>query len=194
MRVKRGQKSEPKPEIPPETVWSALRALEAKGMIYYKGGGIYVPSEAGWKLLREISPSVEEIRAFGHPNIEASHKSTFEITKAAEITRDADCIIGVRANKGCRELKKTFVEGLKDGKRVEITIEAGGIKDRVIAYGSPALKLTHPEDIVIRKSDFIDNRTLAILADKSAFNLKRELVKKLKNPHAEIKITLEIRF
>ncbi|MEM7819116.1 MAG: DUF371 domain-containing protein, partial [Candidatus Aenigmatarchaeota archaeon] len=55
------------------------------------------------------------------------------------------------------------------------------------------LKLSHAEDIVVRKSDFIDNRTLAILANKAACDLKRELVEKLKNPETEIKITIEVK-
>jgi len=52
------------------------------------------------------------------------------------------------------------------------------------------LILTHPTDMVIRKSDYICNRTLAIRADKSANDLPRELVEKLKNPRQKVNITL----
>ncbi|MEM5883009.1 MAG: DUF371 domain-containing protein, partial [Candidatus Aenigmatarchaeota archaeon] len=135
----------------------------------------------------------EEIIAYGHPNISATHKTTFEITKSGEIRKDADCVIGVKANKACKDLSKEIKEALKEGKKVEIKISAAGIEDVIIAYGSPALKLSHVEDIVIRKSDFIDNRTLAILANKAACDLKRELVEKLKNPETEIKITIEVK-
>lgn len=184
---------EPMPTITPEMVQTTLKALEAKGMVYYSEGGVYIPTEKGWKLLLEVKPTKEEMEAYGHPNITATHTTTLEITKANEIRKDADCIIGIKANKACIDLKKEFKEALKEGRKVEITIEALGIRDKVVAYGSPALKLNHPEDVVIRKSDFIDNRTLAILADKAASELKRELIEKIKNSETKIKITLEIK-
>lgn len=184
---------EPTPEITPDMIRTTLRALETKGMVYYKDTGVYVPTEKGWKLLLTIKPVKEEITAYGHPNITATHTTTFEITKHSDLTKDGDCIIGVRANKACKDLSKDFKLAIKEAKKVEITIEAEGVVDKITAYGSPALKLTHPEDIVVRKSDFIDNRTLAILADKSANELKQELVEKLRNLEMKIKITLEIK-
>ncbi len=184
---------EPLPPVTPQMVESTLRILEAEGLVHYFEGKAYIPTESGWKLLVEIKPVKEEIIAYGHPNIVADHTTTFEITKAADIRKDADCIIAVRANKGCKDLSAEFKNALKDGKKVEITIEAEGVVDKVIAYGSPALKLTHPDDIVVRKSDYIDSRTLAILADKAACEIKQELVEKLRNPDTKIKITLEIK-
>ncbi|MFH8120636.1 MAG: DUF371 domain-containing protein [Candidatus Aenigmatarchaeota archaeon] len=181
------------PAITPEMIRATFEALEAKGMVFYTETGAYIPTERGWKLLMEIKPVKEEIIAYGHPNISAMHKTTFEITKSGEIKKDADCIIGVKANKACKDLSKEIKEALKEGKKVEIKISAAGIEDVIIAYGSPALKLSHAEDIVVRKSDFIDNRTLAILANKAACDLKRELVEKLKNPETEIKITIEVK-
>jgi hypothetical protein len=82
---------------------------------------------------------------------------------------------------------------LKVGKEIKITIEAEGIKDEVVAYGSPALKLSSKKSMVVRKSSFIDSRTLAILANKAARDLKRELVEKLKNPETVVRITLEVK-
>ncbi|MCS7105770.1 MAG: DUF371 domain-containing protein [Candidatus Aenigmarchaeota archaeon] len=192
--VKEMREIEPElPAITPEMIRTTFEALEAKGMVFYTETGAYIPTERGWKLLMEIKPVKEEIIAYGHVNITATHKTTFEITKASEIRKDADCIIGVRANKACKDLSKEIKDALKEGKRVEIKIQAGGVEDTVIAYGSPALKLNHAEDIVVRKSDFIDNRTLAILANKSACDLKRELIEKLKNPETEVKIIIEVK-
>ncbi|RLI98790.1 MAG: DUF371 domain-containing protein, partial [Candidatus Aenigmatarchaeota archaeon] len=51
----------------------------------------------------------------------------------------------------------------------------------------------HAEDIVVRKSDFIDERTLAILADKAACDIKREIIEKMKNPEAQMKIVVEVK-
>ncbi|MBM4400405.1 MAG: DUF371 domain-containing protein, partial [Crenarchaeota archaeon] len=55
---------------------------------------------------------------------------------------------------------------------------------------SPQLTLSHPTDMVIRKSDYVCNRTLAVHADKAAQDLSRELVEKLRNPQQKVKITL----
>jgi hypothetical protein len=38
----------------------------------------------------------------------------------------------------------------------------------------------------------VDNRTLAVQADKAALDLSRDLVEKLKNPKQKVKITLEV--
>ena len=194
--IKKLQDEEPyelMPEITPQMVQDTLRALEAEGLVHYAEGGAYVPTEGGWKLLQEAAPVKEEITAYGHPNVTATHITTLEITKAGEIRKDADCIIAVKADKACADLKNEFKDALSAAKKIEITIEAEGIEDKIIAFGSPALKLIHKEDMVIRKSDFIDNRTLAILSNKAACNLKKELVEKLKNPNTKVKIILEIK-
>jgi hypothetical protein len=196
MREKIKEMREIEPELPaitPEMIRTTFEALEAKGLVFYTETGAYIPTERGWKLLMEIKPVREEIIAYGHPNITATHKTTFEITKAEEIKKDADCIIGVKANKACKDLSKEFKDALKEGKKVEIKIQVEGMEDVIIAYGSPALKLSNGEDIVVRKSDFIDNRTLAILANKAACDLKRELIEKLKDSKTEIKIILEVK-
>jgi len=184
---------EPTPRITPEMIQTTFKALDARGMVFYGKEGAYIPTESGWKLLASTKSKKEEINAYGHKNITASHTTTFEITKASELKKEADCIIAVKADKACADLGKDFRDALKEAKRVEITIEAGGITDIVTAYGSPALRMTHEEDIVVRKSDYIDNRTLAILANKSANELKQELVEKLRYSDTKVKITLEIK-
>lgn len=181
------------PEITPQMIQTTFNALEATGMVLYSEDGAYIPTESGWKLLTRSKNPKEEINAFGHKNVLSSHTTTFEITKAAELTKEGDCIIAVKADKACSDLSKDFRNALKEAKRVEITIEAGGVTDSVVAYGSPALRLEHEEDIVVRKSDYIDNRTLAILADKSASELKQDLVEELRKPNTKVKITLEIK-
>jgi hypothetical protein len=52
--------------------------------------------------------------------------------------------------------------------------------------------LTDPADLVVRKSDYVCGRTLAILADKAAKDLSRKLVEKLRNPIQRVKITLMV--
>jgi hypothetical protein len=71
-------------------------------------------------------------------------------------------------------------------------IEAGDIVEVVNAFGSVRLILTHPTDMVARKSNYICSRTLAIRADKAACDLSRRLVEKLKNQKQKVKITLTV--
>ena len=124
---------------------------------------------------------LDEILAYGHENVLSTHKTTIEITKDSELTRKGDCIIAVKANKSCYELSVPLKNYLKQSKPVKIVIEVNGIKDEIVAFGSPKLKLIDKNAIVIRKSDFIDDRTVAIGANKSAVELSRELIKQLKN-------------
>jgi len=124
----------------------------------------------------------EAIGARGHRNITAKHRTTLEFTVEKELTLRGDCIIAVSAGKGCLGLGEGFREALRnDGARLEILIECDGISEKVVAYGSSKLMLTHPADAVIRKSDFICPRTLAINADKAACDLGRNLVEKLRS-------------
>ena len=123
----------------------------------------------------------ETIRARGHENVTARHKTTLEFTKEEHLTPRGDCIIAVSANRGLQEFSEEFKNLLKDDDAVlEITIECGGISEILKAKGHHNLTLTHPTDMVVRKSDFICDRTLAIGADKASIDLDRELVEKLK--------------
>jgi hypothetical protein len=136
----------------------------------------------------------EIILGYGHENIQATHKTTFEITKEAQLSRRGDCIIAVSANKTMTDFSSEFKENLvKEKAKIMILIEAGDAAEVVNAFGSPRLILTHRTDIVVRKSNYICNRTLAIQADKAACDLSRKLVEKLKNPKQRVKITLTVK-
>ncbi|MBN1244814.1 DUF371 domain-containing protein [Candidatus Bathyarchaeota archaeon] len=133
----------------------------------------------------------ETIFGYGHENIQATHKTTLEFTKDAHLSKKGDCIVIVAADKALADLNAEFKEKLrKPHAKLTIIIEAGEIIEQVNAYGSPQLILTHPTDMVIRKSDYVCSRTLAVNADKAAQDLSRDLVKKLKNPKQKVKITL----
>lgn len=133
----------------------------------------------------------EKINAYGHGNIRSTHETTIEITKEKSLTKRGDCIIAVGATKGARDLGQEFREAMKrEGTRINITVEAGGVKEVVKARGTPRLLLTHPTDLVVRKSNYVCDRTVAIGADKAAGDLSRELVEKLKSPTQKVTITL----
>jgi len=135
----------------------------------------------------------EVITAFGHRNVRASHKTTLEITKEEELTVRGDCIVAVSADKGLLDLKPEFRNLLcRENARLTIFIDAGGVVDVVRAFGSSRLILSHPKDMVVRKSGYICSRTLAINANKAACDLSRVLVERLQSPEQVVRITLTV--
>lgn len=133
----------------------------------------------------------EIVWAYGHKNILSTHKTTLEVTEEATLTRRGDCIIGIKATKSAAGMHPKFKEtAQRENAQLTITIEADGLKEIVKAYGSPRLTFTNSTDIVIRKSKYVCGRTVAIVADKAAWDLSRKLVEKLRNPNQKIKITL----
>jgi hypothetical protein len=131
--------------------------------------------------------------ARGHENIEATHKTTFEVTKETTLTKQGDCIIAVEASKAAADLPFEFKKAArKEGAQITVTIEAGELREVVKAKGSPQLQFMHPTDLVVRKSGYVCGRTLAIRADKAASDFSRELVEKMKDPSQEIAVTLAV--
>lgn len=123
----------------------------------------------------------EIVLAKGHPNITARHKSTLEITKDNFLSKRGDCIIGINANKSVKDFNKNFKDILKkDNTIVIILLNIENIFDIVIGKGSSRLILSNEKSIVIRKSNFIDNRTVAISANKSAIDIDRKIINMLK--------------
>jgi hypothetical protein len=133
----------------------------------------------------------EIVWAYGQKNILSTHKTTFEITKEATLTRHGDCIVAVKATKGAADMRPEFKEAFRsENAQLMIIIEANGVKETVRAHGSSRLTFTSPKHIVIRKSKYVCGRTVAIGADKAASDLSRKLIEKLMDPYQRVKITL----
>jgi len=135
---------------------------------------------------------VELIAARGHPLITAKHRTTLMFTKDREVGFKGDCIVGVLADKGAAGLHEELRSAIKSGAAVNITIKAGGEMEEVRAFGHPLLTLADPKDLVIRKSKFTCDRTLAVGADKAAMDLSRAFVAKLRDPSTKVKVTIEV--
>ena len=120
---------------------------------------------------------------YGHENITARHKTTLEFTKDRDLSLKGDCIIGVKADFSLLQLKN-FIKSI-DNNKITIIIETmnninknnNKIIEKINAEINPGFN--SDKDIVIRKSDFRDERTLAVKADKAAFELSRELIKNI---------------
>ncbi len=135
----------------------------------------------------------EVIVAKGHKNVLATNQNTLEITRELHLSKRGDCIIAVASNKGVGDLSDGFKRLLRqDAARLAVRIEAGSAEDVVTGWGDPRLVLTHSTDSVVRKSNYVCDRTLAVGADKAAIDLSRQLVKKLKNPQQRVDIALTI--
>ncbi len=137
--------------------------------------------------------ATEIIYARGHENIQSSNKTTFEITKETVLTKRGDCIIAVGADKGSADLNAKFKETARnEHARMTITFEADEEVETVNAWGKPQLSFTHATDLVVRKSNYVCSRTLAVRADKAAKDFSKKFVEKLRNPDQRVKITLTV--
>lgn len=131
---------------------------------------------------------------YGHENITARHKTTLEFTKDRDLSLKGDCIIGVNADFSLPQLKN-FIKSI-DNNKITIIIETmnninkknNKIIEKINAEINPCFN--SDKDIVIRKSDFRDERTLAVKADKAAYELSSELIKNIIGNKQKISILL----
>jgi hypothetical protein len=148
--------------------------------------------EAGESMV-EGGKVMERISFRGHPMIRSLHPTTIEITTEEHLSPRGDCIIGVGAQKGCSRLDPAVKSALRrEGTAVVLRFMAGGETFIVKAKGDPRLELSHPHDMVVRRSDFVSDRTLAVGADFAARDLPRTLIGKLKDPRTVGVLEIEV--
>ncbi|HVP25262.1 MAG TPA: DUF371 domain-containing protein [Methanomicrobiales archaeon] len=122
----------------------------------------------------------ERIHCRGHPLVSGTHPTTFEVTAEDHLTRKGDCIIGIRADKGAAGLSSEFRRVVADDHAILTTrLTAGGHAVEVHGKGSSRMTLTHPTDLVWRRSSFVCPRTVAIHCDRVAITLPRDLIRTL---------------
>ncbi|QLH10910.1 DUF371 domain-containing protein [Nitrosarchaeum sp. AC2] len=134
-----------------------------------------------------------EIQFSGHENIRSNHQKTIEITKESHLTPSGDCIIGVNASASCADLPDSIKKKLQNpNSKVNFSIKVGSHEFIVKGRGHEDLILTHHEDIVIRKSNFVCPRTLAVKCDKASDLMPREMISLLQNPNTKGTFTIMI--
>jgi hypothetical protein len=112
---------------------------------------------------------------------------TLEITRDAELTERGDCIVATNASKGAADLSPEFLKLVKNNAaRVTLIIKVASRSETITGRGDRRLLLTHPADLVVRKSDYVCPRTLMVQADKSASDLSREFVEVLHDRSSRI--------
>jgi len=131
--------------------------------------------------MESITIKAFHFKAKGHYNVKATHKSTLEITTDNYLTPRGDCIIGINSEVSAKTLPLWLKQGLKSKDSiVVIVVCSGSVCDSLTARGDPRLTLTDDRSLVIRKSTFIDNRTIAVESNKSARDLDRRLIDNLR--------------
>lgn len=123
-------------------------------------------------------------KAFGHPNITSKHRNTFEITKEEEIGKEGDCLIGVKADYSLEKIRRI----IKKSKKITIELKISNLKETMKATINKGFN--DDTELVVRKTNFISERTFAINADKAAKDFSREFVERLKNYDAELTVNL----
>ena len=123
----------------------------------------------------------EIIRCRGHPLVLGTHPTTFEVTCEEHLTENGNCIVGVAADRGCAGLSQEFRSLLcHDDAMLTTRLASGEITAEIHAKGSDRLTLSHPTDMVWRRSTFTCSRTIGICSDAVAATLPRELIARLR--------------
>jgi uncharacterized protein len=145
------------------------------------------------KALPEAVRVTEEIPFVGHAMVRAMHARTIEITTEGHLTARGDCIIGVAAARGAAGLSTPMKKALgSDDARVRFTIVAPECEFSFHANGSKDLTFESATDVVIRTSEFVCGRTIAIKAESSAREIPRDLVRTLRSPGAAGLLRIEV--
>jgi hypothetical protein len=134
---------------------------------------------------------VEEFSARGHANITATHTATLEFTKESLLTKNGNCIVAVEATKGLKDLSDTFRRSCRhDDAQISVEISSSGVMETIRGRGSHLLTLSHPHEMVIRKSAYVTDRTLMIGSNAAAADLSRSLIHAITSSSAIIHIRL----
>jgi L-threonylcarbamoyladenylate synthase len=113
----------------------------------------------------------------GHKNIRAKHLYTFEITKEDYLTEKGTCIVGVVGFSN-KEFQEIFKE-LKEKTKLRFFVVCNNYLDKGVGY---LVKPKNPSEVsfVVRRSNFVDERTGLIKSNKTSSTLNRNLVYELK--------------
>ena len=134
----------------------------------------------------------EIVRARGHEHVAATHESTFEITTDDFLTPAGDCILGIEADRAPADFDSAFVEACQStDATITMTFEAGGHETTVTGRGHPDLTFESERSAVGRTSDYVDDRTVMVGADRAATGFDRDLVAALADG-AELTVTFAV--
>lgn len=126
-----------------------------------------------------------KFQAKGHNLIKGTHKTTLEFTKEKELTESGDCIIGVSSNFNLKQLK----EFIKNNEKARIILKTNNLEEQLTCKVNK--NFNDNKELVIRKSDFLSERTFGIRASKGSNELSRHFIKQLKNHNSTVTVSIE---
>ena len=131
-----------------------------------------------YQVPRRIPSTMEQVvRAGGHENVTAEHGSTFEVTSDDWLTPAGDCILAVEADAVPAEFDGAFVAACRSPEAtITATLRAGGHEQVIEGRGHPGLTFDGDRSMVVRTSEYVDDRTVMVGADAAAADLDRGLV------------------
>jgi len=134
-----------------------------------------------------------QIKFSGHKNIRSLHPKTIEITKDSHLTPRGDCIVGVNATCGCKDIPSRLKKKLKDpNSTIKFSIDVNDYSFKFSVKGHKNLLLTHSDDIVIRKSNFVCPRTLAVSCNKASDSIPKKIIQLLQDPKVKGVLTIDV--
>jgi len=122
----------------------------------------------------------QRVRAVGHEHVTAEHTSTLELTSDDWLTPAGDCIVGLEATAVPADFDDAFVEACQSrDAEITATLRVGGDEQVIEGRGDPALTFEDDRSMVLRTSDYVDDRTVMVGADTAAAGLDRGIVDRL---------------
>ncbi|WP_181691258.1 DUF371 domain-containing protein [Natronomonas sp. LN261] len=119
----------------------------------------------------------QRVRAVGHEHVTAEHTSTLELTSDDWLTPAGDCILGVEATTTPAEFGAAFVDACRSREAtITATLRVDGHEQTIEGSGHPKLCFEDDRSMVVRTSDYVDDRTVMIEADTAAVDVDRGIV------------------
>lgn len=131
--------------------------------------------------------------ARGHPAVLSTHPTTLELTRELSLSNNGDCIIAVGSSAGLRDLPEPMRNALSSEVcKARLTLKLDLHRFAIEGRGATGLTLSHPTDMVVRKSGFVSDRTLMVHADRAAADLPRSFVELLRDPRRKVLVDLAV--
>ncbi len=137
-------------------------------------------------------PTAEVLTAQGHENVSGTHGSTLEVTSDNYLTPAGDCILAVEADRVPSAFDSSFVDACQhEEATITLTLETADHTEQVEARGDPDLTFESDRSLVVRTSEYVDDRTVAVDAEKAATDIDRDLISALAEG-AQLTVTLSV--
>lgn len=131
-----------------------------------------------------------QVKATGHPNIRAEHRTTWQFTKEERLSPRGDCIIAINATAAACDLPQEVKIWLQQGNWVKLKLDIDGQLHEGKGQGHPDLTFTDQVDMVFRRSEYTCGRTITINTTFTAQTLPRNLVDLLREGSTDVQLTI----